>query len=113
MNASREKAQSAQRGETPYPASVRRAFFRAAALNLLISLCACAEAAVAEPAGTKSLPDTRPLLAGFDEFISEGLKQWAVPGLAIAIVKDGQVVYAKGFGLREVGKKLPATTTTP
>jgi hypothetical protein len=33
----REKAQSAQRSETPYPASVRRAFFMATALKELSS----------------------------------------------------------------------------
>ena len=32
------------------------------------------------------------------------MKEWHVPGLAIAIVKDDSVVYAKGFGVREVGK---------
>jgi len=108
----REKARGAQSCCAPYPASVRRAFFMAAALSLLFSLCACVEPAVAEPARTNSLADTRSLLAGFDAFVTDALKQWAVPGLAIAIVKDGRIVYAKGFGLREVGKKLPVTTNT-
>jgi CubicO group peptidase (beta-lactamase class C family) len=48
-------------------------------------------------------------LAGFDEFVDAAMKSWGVPGLAIAIVKDGQVVLAKGYGLRNVEKKLPVT----
>ena len=48
-------------------------------------------------------------LAGFDEFVDAAMKSWGVPGLAIAIVKDGQVVLAKGYGVRSVEKKLPVT----
>jgi len=32
------------------------------------------------------------------------MNQWAVPGLAVAVVKDGEVVFAKGYGVREVGR---------
>lgn len=39
-----------------------------------------------------------------DSYIERGMKQWQVPGLAIAIVKDGKVVLAKGYGVRELGK---------
>jgi CubicO group peptidase (beta-lactamase class C family) len=51
-------------------------------------------------------------LAGFDEFVEGAMKSWGVPGLAIAIVKDGQVVLAKGYGLRSVAKQLPVTPDT-
>ena len=40
------------------------------------------------------------------------MKSWGVPGLAIAIVKDGQVVLAKGYGLRNVQANLPVTADT-
>jgi CubicO group peptidase (beta-lactamase class C family) len=32
------------------------------------------------------------------------MREWDIPGLAIAVVKDDSVVYARGFGVREVGK---------
>ena len=35
-----------------------------------------------------------------------------MPGVAIAIVKDGEVVLAEGFGLRDVAGKLPVTSKT-
>jgi len=35
-----------------------------------------------------------------------------VPGLAIAVVKDGKVVFSEGFGYRDVAKKLPVTPNT-
>ena len=39
-----------------------------------------------------------------DSYIERGMKQWEIPGLSIAIVKDGKVVLMKGYGVREVGK---------
>lgn len=39
-----------------------------------------------------------------DSYINNGLKQWKIPGAAICIVKDGKIVMAKGFGVREDGK---------
>lgn len=40
-----------------------------------------------------------------DSYIERGMKQWQIPGLAIAIVKDGKVLLSKGFGVRELGKE--------
>ena len=51
-------------------------------------------------------------LDGFDAFIKEVMKEWNVPGLAIGIVRSNEMIYAKGFGFRDVGKKLPVTTNT-
>lgn len=38
-----------------------------------------------------------------DAFINREIKRWQVPGLAIAIVKDGQIVLTKGYGETAVG----------
>ena len=43
-------------------------------------------------------------LAGFDEYVSKGVEAWRLPGLSVAVVKDGKVVHANGYGVREVGK---------
>jgi CubicO group peptidase (beta-lactamase class C family) len=51
-------------------------------------------------------------LDGFDQFVESAMKSWSVPGLAVAIVKDGKVVLAKGYGLRNVQGKLPVTPDT-
>ena len=51
-------------------------------------------------------------LAGYEPFVDKMIQDWHVPGLAIAVVKGGEVVYAKGFGYRDVEKKLPVTTET-
>jgi len=51
-------------------------------------------------------------LDGLDAFVAQGLGDWQVPGAAVAVVKDGVTVYAGGFGLRDVDKKLPVTPDT-
>ncbi|MGZ5446107.1 MAG: serine hydrolase [Thermoanaerobaculia bacterium] len=56
--------------------------------------------------------DPAAALADFDAFINGALKPWDVPGIAIAVVADGKVVYAKGFGQRNVEKTLPMTADT-
>lgn len=43
-------------------------------------------------------------LADLDTYVHEAMTQWKVPGLAIAVVKDGHVVVVRGYGVRELGK---------
>ncbi len=45
-------------------------------------------------------------------YINQGLKDWQVPGLAIAIVKDGKVVLSKGFGVDNIVTKTPVDAAT-
>jgi CubicO group peptidase (beta-lactamase class C family) len=51
-------------------------------------------------------------LAGFDAVVDKAINDFKVPGLAIAVVKDGEMIYAKGFGRRDVDKGLPVTPRT-
>lgn len=43
-------------------------------------------------------------LARFDDYANTSLREWDVPGLAVAVVKDGKVVLSKGYGVRKVGE---------
>jgi CubicO group peptidase (beta-lactamase class C family) len=53
-----------------------------------------------------------PDLAALDARFAKALADWHVPGMAIAIVKDGKVVLAKGYGVRELGKPDPVNEDT-
>jgi len=53
-----------------------------------------------------------PPLAGFDRTVAKAVDDWHVPGLAVAVVKDGQVAFAQGFGVRELGKPDRVDTHT-
>jgi len=47
-----------------------------------------------------------------DKRIQEILEDWNVPGCAIGIVKGDKLIFAKGYGYRDVENKLPVTPNT-
>jgi CubicO group peptidase (beta-lactamase class C family) len=51
-------------------------------------------------------------LHGFDDYVNKARADWGVPGLAIAIVKDNKVVFAKGYGVRKLGEQTPVNEHT-
>jgi CubicO group peptidase (beta-lactamase class C family) len=57
-------------------------------------------------------PDYSARLKGFDEWLTQAVVDGKVPGLAIAIVADGQVIHSKGYGYRDLKQKLPVTPRT-
>jgi CubicO group peptidase (beta-lactamase class C family) len=56
--------------------------------------------------------DATPQLHGSDAFINATIQEWQLPGLAIAIVKDGAVVFSQGFGKRNIAQGLDVTPST-
>jgi CubicO group peptidase (beta-lactamase class C family) len=103
---------------TPSHSSAPRAFKRAADIRTrLVRLFGALAAAVLVAA--TAAPALRPHAAApaldfaeIDSVISGLMKTYFVPGAAIALVKDGQVIYTKGYGYRDVGAKLPVTDKT-
>ena len=51
-------------------------------------------------------------LNGFDDYVNKAMKEWEVPGLAIAIIKGDQIVLAKGYGVRKIGEPSPVDERT-
>jgi len=41
-------------------------------------------------------------LQGFDAYVQKAVTDWDATGLAIAVVKDGKLLFAKGYGVRDV-----------
>ncbi len=54
----------------------------------------------------ESLPEN------FDSWVEASRQDWKIPGMAVGIVKDGEVIYAKGFGEKRLGsgEKVDANT---
>jgi len=50
--------------------------------------------------------------ADLDVYVARDMKTFDVPGIAIAIVKDGKVVLAKGYGVRKLGEATPVDENT-
>ncbi|MDX1740774.1 MAG: serine hydrolase domain-containing protein, partial [Rhodothermales bacterium] len=51
-------------------------------------------------------------IEAIDRYIAEAQQTWPVPGLAVAIVKDGEVLLSKGYGVREMGGSEPVDEHT-
>lgn len=47
-----------------------------------------------------------------DAFVQRAMGAWNVPGLALGIIRDGRVIHARGYGWRDVSRRLPVTPTT-
>jgi CubicO group peptidase (beta-lactamase class C family) len=73
-------------------------------LPLLVALLAAAS-----PAQTLAQPAP---LQGLDRFIEDGMAEWDIPGLSIAVVKDGELVHAAGYGVLEKGDTRPVDEHT-
>ncbi|MBC7849731.1 MAG: serine hydrolase [Chitinophagaceae bacterium] len=50
--------------------------------------------------------------AGLDTAFARVLKDWHAAGFAVAVVEKNKIIYAKGFGYRDVEKKLSVTPNT-
>ena len=56
--------------------------------------------------------DPKAQLKGFPESIIKAMAEWKVPGMAVAVIKDGKVILSEGFGLKDVKNNLKVTPQT-
>jgi CubicO group peptidase (beta-lactamase class C family) len=56
--------------------------------------------------------DVEQKLKGIDATINKILKDWNVPGAGVGIVVKDKLVFAKGYGFRNIEKKQPVTPNT-
>jgi CubicO group peptidase (beta-lactamase class C family) len=47
-----------------------------------------------------------------DSYVASSMKAFDVPGISVAIVKDGKVIVAKGYGVRKLGNPMPVDEFT-
>src|SRR5438105_12848937 len=75
--------------------------------SLLIVVGVIAAAAPVPAARAQDAP-----LRGFDAYVEQALRDWRVPGVAVAVVRNDSVVFSKGYGVRELGKPARVDTHT-
>jgi len=51
-------------------------------------------------------------LDGFDDYALKAMKDWEVPGMAVAVIKDDKVIFAKGYGVKKLGEPAPVDERT-
>lgn len=40
-----------------------------------------------------------------DDYITESMVRWKIPGMSVAVIENGKVTYLKGYGVKELGKQ--------
>jgi CubicO group peptidase (beta-lactamase class C family) len=71
-----------------------------AAIALVAAVAARAQAPTAAPP------------ADLDTYVQRVMRTFEVPGIALAVVKDGRVAVAKGYGVRKLGEPVPVDART-
>lgn len=79
--------------------------------SLAGAAAAVVSTALAATLAAQQAPKPDPL-AGLDEYLEKTRTSWKIPGLAVGVVRNDSLVYAKGFGVREAGKPEPVDTRT-
>ena len=80
------------------------------ALGLFLLMPWSATAADAPMAAEPRDPAFDP--AELDAWVAQVRERFEVPGIAVAVVKDGQVVLERGWGVREIGEQAPVDEHT-
>src|SRR6187397_108143 len=57
-------------------------------------------------------PAAQPAAADFDAVVQRAMTAFEVPGISLAVVKDGRVVIAKGYGVRKLGEPAAVDSQT-
>jgi len=52
------------------------------------------------------------LFKGLNDYILKSMREWETPGLALAVVRNDSVIFAKGYGVRKKGEPAPVTSKT-
>ena len=66
-----------------------------------------AASSAAGPAEAQRAP-----LRGLEAYVEQGMRDWGIPGMALAVVKDDSVVLARGFGTQTLGRDEPVDEHT-
>ena len=77
--------------------------FRWLSLAIALSTSTACQSADKLPETGKSFP----ALAGFDELMRNFMRENEIPGAALAVAKDGRLVYARGFGYANRERQEP------
>jgi len=77
-----------------------------------VATLAVLAALVAAALVVRTTAQDAPDIAALDHYFAKTRVDWEVPGMAVAIVKDGRVVLAKGYGVRQLGGADPVDDQT-
>jgi CubicO group peptidase (beta-lactamase class C family) len=85
---------------------------RGAQLSQILGSFAAPGADEEDLAGREAKAFDQAVATELDAFIKTAMSALSAPGLAIAVVQDGAIVFERGFGVKELGTERAVTTET-
>lgn len=79
---------------------------------VFVVIASVAQAQTQQPGAKSKLAQKMQTTQDLDVLFEKAITDFNVPGMAIAIVKDGEVVLSKGYGVRTAGKNNPVDDQT-
>ena len=76
-------------------------------MKRLCSIMVCALLILTACNGKKDYTGSIP--EEFDAYCTSAFNNWKIPGMSVVVVKDGKVVYLKGFGYAKMADRLQVT----
>lgn len=95
-----------------FEGSLQAAVRRAAQINVIASGFTISSLSKASLIGAIPRQFSGELVTAFEAYAQDLLRRTEVPGMAVAVVQGGQIVYAKGFGVTKLGGQQPVTPDT-
>lgn len=86
--------------------------FLALVLSLALFVAVVPTTLVAQQPATATAADYTTALAAIEKSLEEKRKEFGIPGMSLAIVKDDKIIYLKGLGVKDFEKNIPATPDT-
>jgi CubicO group peptidase (beta-lactamase class C family) len=86
--------------------------FLALVLCLALSIAVVPTALVAQQSTTATATDYTSALAAIEKTLEQKRKEFGIPGMSLAIVKDDKVIYLKGLGVKDFERNNPVTPDT-
>jgi len=77
---------------------------------LLLTICCISTVTMFAQTSRTQSADKR--FDGLDAQFNQILKDWHAAGFVVAVVEKDKIIYSKGFGYRDIEKKLPVTPNT-
>lgn len=83
-------------------------------LHLRFFIIGCLLVACAPPKATvQTQPDTFDPMQLFEQRLESMRKTLSIPGMSVAVLKEQEIVFNKGFGYADIENQIPATENTP
>ena len=71
-------------------------------LALILTLCFSLPVVTAQ----SSVPEN------FEQWVTDGMEKWQIPGMAVSVVKNDEVIYSSGFGIKKLSSGEPVDEHT-